>query len=163
GFKGSFADRAWQWNAYFNYGIFHQLNHTQGFVNLANLGGTGPSYRDSHGNVVCGTDPALGGSGPIADCTPIDLVDVTEPATVAALDNASGNTFINVLYRERSVVAEINGGVADLPAGTAQLAMGVSYRKQSGQTQPDATLVPDSAGVCDIGTGCIAPVSGSYN
>jgi hypothetical protein len=60
-------------------------------------------------------------------------------------------------------VAEVNGNLFDLPAGTVQLAGGVSYRKQFGQTIPDAIEVPDAAGVCDIGTGCVSPIQGGYN
>ena len=53
------ATRSWQWNAYFNYGHFNQLNHTSGFINLAKIGaGLGPSFLNAPGNVVCGTDPA---------------------------------------------------------------------------------------------------------
>jgi outer membrane receptor protein involved in Fe transport len=164
GFRGSISGTSWQWNAYVNYGHFTQLNHTSGFVNLAKLNPfTGPSYLDASGHVVCGTDPATGGSGPIANCTPLNLFDVTNPQTIAALNNASGNTFINVFYQERSAVAEASGGVWDLPGGTAQLAVGASYRKEYGQTEPDAPLVPDEFGVCDIGTGCIAPIGGAYN
>jgi outer membrane receptor protein involved in Fe transport len=164
GFKGTFADANWQWNVYFNYGHFTQLIHTSGFINLADLGAAlGPSYKDAAGNIVCGTDPASGGSGPVAGCTPVDLFNIVDPSTVAALSNTSGNTFTNVVYAERSVVAEANGSVWELPAGAAQLAIGVSYRKQSGQTIPDATDVPDSVGICDVGTGCVSPIRGGFD
>ena len=163
GFRGM-LDNNWQWNAYFNYGHFSQLNHTSGFINLATLGAElGPSYQDTAGNIVCGTDPVSGGSGPIAGCTPLDLFDIVNPATVAALNNASGNTFTHVVYAERSVVAEANGVVWQLPAGAAQVAIGTSYRKQSGQTIPDASEVPDSIGICDVGTGCVAPIRGGFD
>jgi len=160
GFKGTFGDSSWQWNAYFNYGHFNQLNHTSGFINLAKLGpGLGPSFLDpTTGQPACGTPGDV-----IAGCTPINLFNITDPATVAALNNASGNTFTNIVYVERSVVAETNGNLWDLPGGTMQLAAGVSYRKQFGQTQADAIEVPDAAGVCDIGTGCVSPISGGYN
>jgi outer membrane receptor protein involved in Fe transport len=164
GFRGTISGTSWQWNAYFNYSHFKQLNHTTGFVNLTKIGAaTGPSYKDAAGNIVCGTDPATGGTGPIPGCTPLNLFDVTDPATIAATANFSGDTFINVFYIERSVVGEINGDVWSLPAGDAKLAAGVSYREQYGQTLPDAPLFPDEQGVCDIGTGCVAPVSGAYN
>ena len=163
GFKGTIGDSSWQWNAYFNYGHYNQISHTSGFINVAKIGpGLGPSY-DAGGTVVCGTDPAQGGSGPIAGCTPINIFNVTDPATIAAFNNASGNTFTNVVYVERSGVAEVNGNLFELPAGTVQLAGGVSYRKQFGQTIPDAIQVPDAAGICDIGTGCVSPISGGYN
>ncbi|HET7777520.1 MAG TPA: TonB-dependent receptor plug domain-containing protein, partial [Rudaea sp.] len=119
GFKGAIGDSTWQWNAYMNYGHYSQRGHTAGFIDVEELaGGLGPSYRDAAGHVVCGTDPALGGSGPIAGCVPIDIFNVLDPQTVAALDAASGNAFINVAYLERSYVAEANGTAFTLPAGT---------------------------------------------
>ena len=41
----------------------------------------------------------------------------------------------------------------------------MSYRKEFGQTIPDAIEVPDPANgfVCDIGTGCVSPISGGFN
>ena len=164
GFKGAFDDGSWLWNAYFNYGHPKALYHTNGFVDVSRINpGLGPSYKDATGNIVCGTDPALGGSGPVAGCTPFDLFDVLDPGTVAALHAASGNKFTNVVYLERSVVAEANGSVWSLPAGAAQLAVGVSNRKQFGQTITGPSKVP--AGLCDIPTGCapIPPVRGDFD
>ncbi|HZX90105.1 MAG TPA: TonB-dependent receptor, partial [Rudaea sp.] len=161
GFKGTFGETSWQWNAYFNYGHNNQLSHTAGYVNQAKLGaGIGPSFLNANGVVQCGT-----AANPIAlaDCTPFNIFAVTDPNTVAAFDAASGNAFTNTVYVERSVVAEVNGNLFDLPAGTVQLAGGVSYRKQFGQVIPDAIEVPDEAGVCDIGTGCVSALSGGYN
>ena len=161
GFKGTVGDTSWQWNAYFNYGHFNQLNHTSGFINLKKLGdGLGPSFLNAQGVVQCGT---ASNPIPFTDCTPVNFFAITDPNTVAALNNASGNTFTNIVYVERSGVAEVNGNLFDLPAGTVQLAGGVSYRKQFGQTIPDAIEVPDAALICDIGTGCVSAVSGGYN
>jgi iron complex outermembrane recepter protein len=164
GFKGTIGETSWQWNTYFNYGHASLLTHTSGFLNLKKLDeDLGPSYKDAAGNIVCGTDPATGGTGPIAGCTPADIFAITAPATIAALDAASGNTFLQKLAWEKSEVAEVNGTVWDLPAGSVQLAAGVSHRKDFSQNTPDATLVPNSAFICDLGTGCTAPLSGSFN
>jgi outer membrane receptor protein involved in Fe transport len=166
GFKGTIGETSWQWNAYFNYGHSSLLSHTSGFINLSKIGaGIGPSFKDAAGNIVCGTDPALGGTGAIGGCTPINFFAITDPATVAALDVASGNTFTQVVVWEKSEVAEVNGSVFDLPAGTVQLAAGLSHRKDFAQTIPDAIEVPDPANdfICDIGTGCVSPTSGSFN
>jgi outer membrane receptor protein involved in Fe transport len=161
GFKGTFGDSSWQWNAYFNYSHFNQLNHTSGYINLKKLGdGSGPSFLNADGVVQCGT-----AAKPISldDCTPFNFFNVTDPNTVAAFNNASGNTFTNLVFVDHSGVAEVNGNVWDLPAGTMQLAAGVSYRKQFGQTIPDAIEVPNDQLVCDIGTGCVSASSGGYN
>ena len=165
GFRGAFGDAGWRWNAYFNYGHFSQLNHYSANSNLAKLGAAlGPSYRDAAGNIVCGSDPAAGGSGPIQGCKPFDFFDITDPVTVAALNAASGNSITNIVYLDRSLVAEVNGNVWTLPAGAAQLAAGVRYDRQSGRTIPDATEVPSADGlICDTGSGCVSPISGAYS
>jgi len=161
GFKGTFGDSSWQWNAYFNYGHFNQLEHTSGFINLKKIGaGLGPSFLNAQGVVQCGT---AANPVPLSDCTPINFFAITDPNTIAALNAASGNTFQDTVYVERSAVAEANGSLFDLPAGTVQLAVGASYRKQFGQSIPDAIAVPDAALICDIGTGCVSAASGGYN
>src|SRR5450755_1866843 len=82
GFKGTIGETSWQWNAYFNYGHSSRVTHTSGFISLSKLGaGLGPSFKDANGNIVCGTDPALGGTGAIAGCTPVDLFAITDPAS----------------------------------------------------------------------------------
>jgi outer membrane receptor protein involved in Fe transport len=164
GFRGTFADSSWLWNAYFNYSHFKSLVHNTGVAKFDKLKQEfGPSYKDAAGNIVCGTDPAAGGTGPIAGCTPLDIFDVFDPATVAAFFGASGDTFLNAFYNERSGVAEINGDLWNLPAGVLKLAAGVSYRKQYGQTLPDGVLYPDEQGQCDSPSGCVAPIVGAYD
>jgi iron complex outermembrane receptor protein len=161
GFKGTIGDTSWQWNAYFNYGHFDRLSHTSGYINLAKIGpGIGPSFKDANGNIVCGTPGNV-----IAGCTPFNFFNVTDPGTVAAFNAASGNTFTKIVAWQKSEVFEVNGSVWDLPAGTVQLAAGVSHRKDFSQTIPDAIEVPNPNNdfICDIGTGCVSPLSGSFN
>jgi outer membrane receptor protein involved in Fe transport len=161
GFKGTFGDSSWQWNMYFNYGHFSTIAHTAGFINITKIGAaTGPSFLNGDGVVQCGTpDNPIN----IDTCTPVNFFDVTDPATIAALDQASGNTFTQGVAWQKSEVAEINGSLWELPAGTMQLAAGASHAKYFSQTIPDAIQVPDFQGICDIGTGCVSPLQGSYN
>ena len=162
GFKGTFGDTSWQWNAYFNYGHFSQLNHTSGFINLAKVGaGIGPSFLDpASGQVVCGTPGNI-----ITGCQPINYFNVLDPNTVAAFNTASGNTFTQFVGWQKSEVAEINGTLFELPAGSVQLAAGVDHAKFFSATIPDAIEVPDPNNdfICDIGTGCVSALSGSYS
>jgi outer membrane receptor protein involved in Fe transport len=167
GFKGTIGDTSWQWNAYFNYGHTSTLQHTSGFINLKKLGpGIGPSF-DTHTKDAAGQEIIQCGSVanpiPLTDCSPFDFFNVTDPKTIAALNAASGNTFSQTVAWEKSEVAEVNGSVWDLQAGSVQLAAGVSHRKDFSQVIPDAIEVPNAAGVCDIGTGCVSPLSGSFN
>src|SRR5512141_525461 len=161
GFKGTIGDTSWQWNAYFNYGHFDRLAHTSGFINLAKIGaGIGPSFLNAQGVVQCGTPGNV-----IDGCTPFDFFNVTDPNTIAAFNAASGNTFTKIVTWEKSEVFEVNGSLWDLPAGTVQLAAGVSHRKDFAQTIPDAIEVPVPTNdyICDIGTGCVSPLNGSFN
>jgi len=161
GFKGAIGDTGWQWNAYFDYGHTSQLSHTSGYINLKKIGdGIGPSFQDANGNIVCGTPGNV-----IAGCTPFNIFNVFDPATVAAFNSASGNTFTNASFWEKSEVLEVNGSVFELPAGSVQLAAGVSHRKDFSQTTPDAIEIPDPTQdfICDIGTGCVSPLSGSFS
>jgi len=161
GFKGQIGDTGWQWNAYFDYGHTSLLTHTSGFINLAKIGpGIGPSFKDANGNIVCGTPGNV-----IAGCVPFNFFNVFDPATIAAFNTASGNTFTQALAREKSEVLEVNGSLFELPAGTVQLAAGVSHRKDSAATIPDAIEIPDpnNSFICDIGTGCVSPLTGSFS
>jgi len=160
GFKGTFGDTSWNWNTFFNYGHVSQLSHTAGYINLTKIGaGVGPSFLNAQGVVQCGTP-----SAPIdlQACTPVNFFNVLDPNTIAALDLASGNTFTQFTGWQKSEVAEVNGNLWDLPAGTMQLAAGVDHAKFFSQTIPDAIEIPDFQGICDIGTGCVSPLQGSY-
>jgi len=163
GFKGSIGDTGWQWNGYFDYGHTTLLTHTSGFINLAKIGaGIGPSFLNAQGVVQCGT---AANPIPLTDCVPFNFFNVFDPATIAAFNTASGNTFTQALAREKSEVLEVNGTLFELPAGSVQLAAGVSHRKDSAATIPDAIEVPDpnNSFICDIGTGCVSPLSGSFS
>jgi len=159
GFDGGFGDD-WHWNLRFDYGHSARLAHTSGYVDPIKLGAAvGPSYLDASGHVVCGT-PA---SGPIADCTPVNLFDIVDPATIAALALTSNDTFTNVIGLQRSVAADVEGSLIELPAGALRLAAGLEHRKQSLRTVRDATAVADVNGNCDAGSGCVPSLDGAYS
>ena len=163
GFKGTIGDTGWQWNAYFNYSHTSFLNHTSGYINLKKIGaGIGPSFLNAQGVVQCGT-----AANPIAltDCVPFNFFNVFDPATIAAFNTASGNTFTQATAWEKSEVLEVNGSAFELPAGTVQVAAGLSHRKNFSETIPDAIEVPDpnNSFICDIGTGCVSALNGSFS
>jgi outer membrane receptor protein involved in Fe transport len=165
GFKGTIGQSSWQWNAYFDYGHSSLDTQTAGFINLAKIGdAVGPSYKDSSGNIVCGTGAAPTGSGPIAGCSPINFFDITAPATVAALNAASADTFTQDVSWQKSEAIDVKGNVFDVPGGAVQLAAGIVHRKEFAQTAPDAIEAtnPQDYYTCDIGTGCVSPMSGSF-
>ena len=167
GLRGTFGDTSWQWDGNFDFGHTQQLSLTSGFLNVSKLNaGAGPSYNAgtaANPKIVCGTDPAKGGSGPIAGYNPFNFLNIFDPNTIAALQAAGSNPFVNTLTSEKSVNLSTNGTLFTLPAGGVQLALRGSYRKEYSNTQVDSILVPDSAGNCDIGSGCSSPLQGGYN
>ena len=167
GFRGTFGDSSWAWDANFDFGHTQALTLTSGFLNVGKLNaGAGPSYNAgtaANPKIVCGTDPAKGGSGPIAGCNPFNFLNIFDPNTIAALQGASANPFTNFLTSEKSVNVSSNGTVFNLPAGAVQLALGASYRKEYSNTQADAIEVSDAQGNCDIGSGCVSSLQGGYN
>ena len=167
GFRGTFGDSSWVWDANFDYGHTQVLTLTSGYLNVSKLNaGAGPSYNSGTAaspKIVCGTDPAKGGSGPIAGCNPFNFLNIFDPNTIAALNGASSNPFTNFLSSEKSVNVSSNGTLLNLPAGAVALAVGGSYRKEYTNTQADSIEIPDAGGNCDIGSGCVSNLQGGYN
>ncbi|MBA2079248.1 TonB-dependent receptor [Rhodanobacter sp. PCA2] len=165
GLRGSFGESSWQWNADVNYGKVKQKTENNGFLGYAALQqGLGPSFLDSGtGVVTCGTP-----SAPIANCTPINLFNINDPTTVAALKKIVVDPVTYYHYTMKQFEASANGELFDLPAGPVNLAAGVSYRKESqvdGTDTPIATAITsgDYAGLCGVVEECGTVLHGSYN
>ncbi|MGO4701358.1 TonB-dependent receptor plug domain-containing protein [Dyella sp. 2RAB6] len=160
GLRGSFGDSSWQWDAAFNYGKVRQKSVNNGFLDYAGFQqGLGPSYLDtSTGKVTCGAP-----GSPIAGCTPINIFNVNDPGTIAALKNIQRNPVTTTAYTVKQFEANANGGLFDLPAGTVNLATGFSYRKESTSTRTDPLAVADLNGLCGVVEFCSSVLAGSFN
>ncbi len=160
GFKGDFTflDHDWNWDVGMGYGHFSQQVITRGLPNVTQLNADlGPSHLDpATGKVVCDS----GAPG----CTPFNPFNLFDPNSVAALQAAAVPAISNNFSIERSYTADINGGLFELPAGTVQLAAGVSYRKEYTRSEIDPLLLIDPAtGNCTLGSQCSSPLRGGYN
>ena len=160
GLRGNIGDSSWQWDAAVNYGKVRQKSVNNGFLDYAALQqGIGPSYLDSAtGNVVCGTP-----GNPIAGCTPINIFNVRDPSTIAALKSIQRNPVTTTDYTVKQFEANANGNLFDLPAGTVNLATGISYRKESTSTRTDPLAVADLNGLCGVVEFCTSVLAGSFN
>ena len=124
----------------------------------------GPSFLDpTTGVVTCGTPDA-----PIlTGCTPFNIFDSNngnDPAAVEAIKNAALPAQNTVLNIEKYEHLDVSGGLFDLPAGTVQLAGGVSHRTEYTRSQADSLLVIDPAtGGCILGSQCTSNLQGGYN
>jgi outer membrane receptor protein involved in Fe transport len=172
GFKGHFdiGNQTWTWDAGFGYGHVSLLAQKFGLPNFNTLNADlGPSFLNTDasigpvGTVICGTPDA-----PIlTGCTPFNIFDVNnmnDPAAIAAIAAAAlpaQNTFLSI---EKYEHLDVSGGLFDLPAGTVQLAAGVSHRDEYTRNTIDSLLLIDPAtGGCILGSQCASGLQGGYN
>ena len=163
GFKGhlDLFGHGWDWNAGLGYGHFSQGTTTLGLPNVATLNqAMGPSFLNPATNtVVCGTPGNI-----IAGCTPFNPFDLFSPASVATLKSIAAAAVSNDYSIEKYEHVDANGGVFSLPAGTAELAVGASYRKEYTHSVVDPVLLINPlTGNCTLGSQCSSALQGGYN
>lgn len=164
GIRGSFGDSSWQWNADFNYGKVRQKTENFGFLDYAGFEqAVGPSFLSSSGVVTCGTP-----QNPIANCTPVNIFNVNDPGTVAALKKLLVNPVTTYDYTMKQFEAGANGELFELPAGAVNLAGGFSWRRESqldGTDTPSATAISSGpyAGLCGVIENCGTVLGGGYS
>lgn len=162
GFKGDFTllDHDWNWDVGMGYGHFSQQTITRGLPNQDKINADlGPSFMDTDGVVKCGTPGNV-----ISGCTPFNPFNLFDANSVAALQAAAVPAISNNFSIQRFYSADVNGGLFDLPAGTVQIAGGLSYRKEYTRSEIDPLLLIDPAtGNCTLGSQCSSPLRGGYN
>ncbi len=163
GLKGSFGvwnDQQWNWEVGMDYGHISQSTTTSGLpnTNITNQA-TGPSFLGEDGVVHCGTPDAV-----IAGCVPFNPFNLDDPNTIAQLQKAGAPASSGFFSQEKVWRADLNGGLFELPAGTMQLAVGASYRKEYTHSVVDTSLtINPETGVCVLGSQCSSPLQGGYN
>lgn len=159
GLRGSFGSSSWQWDASFNYGRVKQKSINYGFLDYEKFNqAVGASFLDTDGTVKCGSAGNV-----IAGCTPINIFNINDASSTAALESMLVNPVVTSIYTVKQFEANANGNLFDLPAGTVSLAAGVSYRKESTSTQADALWTADENGLCDVIEFCASTLSGGFN
>jgi len=165
GFKGHFGifDQDWNWELGTNYGHISTIATTTGLPDLAKLNvATGPSML-VNGVPTCVATPG-DPSTAISGCVPFNGFNPYSPAQQAVLASIAAPALTNTWFQERIHHLDFNGGVFNLPAGTAQLALGASYRKeyQNNTVAADLTIDP-TTGSCTLGSQCSSHLQGGYN
>jgi outer membrane receptor protein involved in Fe transport len=160
GLKGDFTifNQDWNWDAGIGYGHYSQNLITRGLPNTDKINADlGPSHLDAAtGQVVCDSGAA--------GCTPFNPFNMFDPKSVAALQAAAVPAISNAYRIEKTYSVDVNGGLFDLPAGTMQLAAGVSYRTEYTNSTVDPLLLIDPVSLnCTLGSQCSSPLNGGYN
>ena len=162
GFKGHFSifDQDWNWDLGSEYGHISLISTTLGLPNTDKLNvAMGPSFLDAQGVAHCGTP-----DNPIVGCVPFNPFNPYTPDQQAVLATIAAPALTNTYTQERIHRLDFNGGVFNLPAGTAQLAIGGNYRKEytNNTVAADLTINP-ATGNCTLGSQCSSHLQGGYN
>jgi outer membrane receptor protein involved in Fe transport len=166
GFKGTFSlfSQDWNWDAGLDYGHSDAVTTTLNLVNGGKLY-TGPSYMSATG-LACGTAaaPTACPAGITSTALGFNPFDLYAPGSVAALKAAASPAITNEYAIDKVWHAGIDGGLFNLPAGTAQLAAGVDYHQEYVNSNVDPLLNFDPvAGTCVLGSQCVSATQGGYN
>lgn len=149
GFTGEFDFLAdtWRWDVSANYGrnegVFTQnVLNQQNFVNSLHV------VRDASGRLVCSPTPVAGvfiptttgaNSTPVADpnCVPLDIFGEGR-ASAAARAYVTGRTRTETTLEQTVFNANVGGGLFEIYSGVIPINIGVEYREESGDFNPDA-------------------------
>jgi len=163
GLKGNFG-QTWSWDAGFDYNHFSFLTEPEGYINLGSLAqALGPSMLVG-GVPTCVTTPGDPTSA-IAGCTPINLFNLNDPNTIAALKAATVNPISTTSFIEREVELNASGDLFDLPAGAAKLAVGGDSRREYENVRVDPlTTIPPGGTSCGLPQEtCGTPLIGAFS
>jgi iron complex outermembrane receptor protein len=159
GFEG-FLGETWKWDFALNYGHQTLNTKTNGYVFYSGLADAlGPSFLDpTTGQVTCGTVLE-----PIPNCTPLNIFNVEDPATIATLGLYNVNPYGHTLYVSKGFEANASGELFQMPAGAAQLAFGAQWRREYQRSDVEFVAIANPDATCQIAQeACGSPVKGSF-
>lgn len=138
GFRGQFAN-GWNWDTFYQYAKFRRQFSVRNDVNAIRFKQAIDARTDGNGNSVCG--PIPNGQSPLGTatsgpCVPLNIFGAgsitPNMATFIRLDATQETEF------EREMFGfNLQGTVAELPAGPLGFAVGVEARRESGRFSPD--------------------------
>jgi outer membrane receptor protein involved in Fe transport len=162
GLKGSIGNSGWEWDGYVGYGRQERTTETDGYLfKPALTAAFGPNFRNAQGVPTCGTPAA-----PIANCTPVNIFNLTAPGQAAALGTISAAYNQTQVVTTKLAALNFNGKIFDLPAGEVLLAVGGGYSDLFTDFNTDAltTASPPKFNSCQLsGETCSADTIGGYD
>ncbi|MGE5625269.1 MAG: TonB-dependent receptor plug domain-containing protein [Bacillota bacterium] len=128
GFKGYFnvGGNEWDWDLSYGYGNNIESDLTTGLFNTERLA----IALDSPGVSSCASQPG---------CVPFNIFGGAGSITQPMLNYVLYEDHSLVEATQRDYTGNLNGSLADLPAGPLGFALGYEYLQQDGLSHPDAT------------------------
>lgn len=165
GLKGRFSlfDNDWTWDVGYGFGHVSQVGTYLGIPNIsAVLAGVGPSMM-VNGVPTCVATPGDASSA-IAGCTPWDPFNLFSDSARQVLSAAASPALTNSWSIERVRNIDVTGGLFNLPGGTAQLALGASWRDEYTNNTISSSLITNPAtGTCPLGSACSSHLQGGFS
>ncbi|KJV25945.1 TonB-dependent receptor plug domain-containing protein [Luteibacter yeojuensis] len=154
GLEGTFQwlDHAWNWDVTYAYSEDRASRTTSGNINLVNARKALGPTTTIDGQVACASaaDRAAG-------CVPWNILAGPGGTPDAVWRYVASTTTAHETTRTNDIVANLTGGLVDLPAGTLRVAGGVEHRREDGR------YVPDPADAAGLTTQLASdPTSGGY-
>ncbi len=153
GLEGSFAEDRWNWSAFVSKGNFRQRQVRDNELNLQNLrfGLNVEEDPANPGSYRCDEETARA-----AGCVPVNLFGAGS-LTPEMADYVRATDRLKQELDQTMFGATVVGPIVGLPAGTAEAAFGVEYRKEEQRTRGDPAT---QLGLTTTGT--IPDLSGEY-
>ncbi len=153
----------WKWDAGVGYGRIEQVVDRVGYIfGPALKDSLGPSFTRADGSFGCGTSAETEISG----CTPINIFNLSDPAQVAALQSVAANAGSSSSRTLKTATFNLNGDIAQLPAGALGLAVGAEYREEALTNDIDflARSLPPDFNTCYLSQEtCSNPTEGDFH
>lgn len=138
GFRGQFGN-GWNWDTFYQYAKFRRNFSVRNDVNATRFKQAIDARTDGNGNATCGPIPNAQsplGTATSGPCVPLNIFGqgsiTPNMATYIRLDATQETEF------EREMFGfNLQGTVAELPAGPLGFAVGVEARRESGRFSPD--------------------------
>ena len=141
GAEGTFqwADHTWNWDVTYAYSEARASQTTSGNINLVNARKALGPTTTIDGQVAC-ADAADRAAG----CVPWNILAGPGGTPDAVWNYVGSTTTAHQVTRTNDIIANLTGGIVDLPAGTLRAAGGLEHRRENGRYTPDPA---DSAGL----------------
>jgi iron complex outermembrane recepter protein len=145
GLRGNIFSTGWTFDVNAMYGRIDQHANISGYF-FSNLlqNALGPSFIAGDGTPTCGTPTNV-----VANCTPIDMFAVNDPALTGSFIDAQKAAFKAIstgyntdhVYNVKTFTLDTTGKVFTLPAGDLQASAGVEHRWQEGRFTADQIVI----------------------
>ena len=141
GAEGTFQwmDHAWNWDVTYAYAETRASRTTSGNINLVNARKALGPTTTIDGRTAC-ADAADRAAG----CVPWNILAGPGGTPDAVWNYVASTTTARQVTRTNDLVANLTGGLFELPAGMLRAAGGVEHRRENGRYTPDPA---DSAGL----------------